>query len=204
MSSSACRNPAPSSAPMSTGHGATVDRDRELLAGQVRRAHVRAGADVAEAHRVGRRAEVERAAVEDRRRPARRSGGRRRSPWRARAGTCRCSRSATCSARESPLGRVDPQQVLAGGGVAAVEQLLQALRGRRRSRASAEQTRWARARAGAGIRNGPTPRTPACAPASGRTARSRRGCACARIRATRSGRSSRTRSDRCRGSRRRR
>ena len=35
------------------------------------------------------------------------------------------SRSASCAAGEPPLGRVDAEQVLAGGRVAAVEQILQ-------------------------------------------------------------------------------
>ena len=49
-----------------------------------------------------------------------------------------------------------------------------------------------------------TRRRPACQPECARTARSRPGSACARSRARHRGRSSRTRSDRCRGCRRRR
>ena len=45
--------------------GAAVHRHAELLTGEVRGADVRAGADVPEAHRVGARAEVEGAPVED-------------------------------------------------------------------------------------------------------------------------------------------
>jgi hypothetical protein len=103
---------------------APVHGDRELLPGQVGRADVRPGADVAEAHGVRRRAEVERAPVEDAvHRPDERApvGGDRRERQQPHPAQARGDLLGV----EPPLRRDDPAQVGAGRRVAAVEEVLQ-------------------------------------------------------------------------------
>ena len=103
---------------------ASVDRDRELLAGQVAGADLGPGADVPEAHGIGSRAEVERAAVED---PV--HGTRQRTVISGDRGQREQAHPGQASAdlfgAQPPLRIVNPQQMRSCGLIAAVDQGLE-------------------------------------------------------------------------------
>lgn len=150
MSSRACRNSASVSLWMSRGTARPVDGDRELLARQVGRADLRSISDVAEAHRIRCRAEVESATKEDAvNRADDRSpiGGDGRQGQQAHPGQT----VSNLVGSQPPFRGDDAEQVPPGGREAAVEQVLQGGQVRRRlAHLNIEPAACAR-RSGAGV-----------------------------------------------------